>query len=581
MSKQKFHALLILGMMIFLALCAGGCGGGSSDSAPQDDDPTPTPMVSPDPKPIISPDPEPTPVPVAPIVPPGLTPKPAPSPIILPDPEPVPITSPDPSPDPTPVPAPIVSPDPVPVVSPDPTPIISPDPAPIISPDPEPEPEPEPEPAPEPLSYIVRFNSNGGSTVESVTVVAGGTVAKPRNPTKEGYIFNGWYKDKWFIDIFTFGANGDKIMWHTTLYAQWLKIDLSIDIPIDEAHFPDAKFRECVESFDMDNNGLLSEAEIAKITRVVADNKQISSLQGIEYFTSLDYLNCNNNELAALDVSKNTALKHLYCEHNQLTTLDVSNNIALLDLNCCYNQLTALDVSNNTSLITLQCLSNQLTTLDVSKNVALKLLICASNQLTVLDVSNNAALETLECHHNQFTILDLSKNTALTELYCNNNQLTTLDLSYCPNLNSDNVQCDDWVTITWYSATTSRDSAFAASPSASLTAKDSPEVLAVLPAFTPEQSGTYSFTVSLDSTPPEGSYLVLLSDSEDIHGSFTLIDSHDTVIVSADFMAGRTYAPVIAAKSNPNTQGGCNAGTAGMLLLAGTVVIFVGRRFRF
>ena len=113
------------------------------------------------------------------------------------------------------------------------------------------------------------------------------------------------------------------------------------------------------------------------------------------------HLNCSDNQLTALDVSKNTELTVLYCSENQLTTLDVSKNTALILLNCCKNQLTALDVSKNTALKTLNCYNNQLKALDVSKNTVLRGLYCEENQLTTLDVSKNTVLIELYCYGNQ------------------------------------------------------------------------------------------------------------------------------------------------------------------------------------
>ena len=141
------------------------------------------------------------------------------------------------------------------------------------------------------------------------------------------------------------------------------------------------------------------------------------------------FLVCAENQLTALDVSKNTALTRLWCYNNQLTKLDVSKNTALTELWCYFNQLTALDISKNTALTELYCSNNQLTALDVSKNTALTSLNCYNNQLTALDVSQNTALKWLYCYNNQLTALDVSKNTALTELNCSTNQLTALDVA--------------------------------------------------------------------------------------------------------------------------------------------------------
>ena len=213
-------------------------------------------------------------------------------------------------------------------------------------------------------------------------------------------------------------------------------------IAIDATNFPDENFRTYVSSnFDTDKDTYLSDNEIAAVTRIDVPQRSISSLKGIEFFTALTYLDCHNNQLTSLDVSKNTALEYLYCYYNQLTSLDVSKNTALKKLYCNDNQLTSLDVSKNTALTSLNCNTNQLTTLDVSKNTALTSLSCAYNQLTSLDVSKNTALEYLYCNSNQLTALDVSRNTALEGLFCQNNQLASLDVSknkaltllYCEN----------------------------------------------------------------------------------------------------------------------------------------------------
>ena len=205
-----------------------------------------------------------------------------------------------------------------------------------------------------------------------------------------------------------------------------------------EQDFPDPIFRAYVlENFDTDGDGKISEAEALAVTQIVVgddyhwaeDDKAISSLKGIEYFTNLTFLQCGGNRLTKLDISRNTALTKLKCMGNQLTELDVSKNTALTELWCYGNQLTALDVSKNTELRYLYCAGNQLTKLDVSKNTELRYLYCFTNQLTTLNISGCTALETLLCYRNQLTALDVSKNTALQWLSCYSNQLTELDLS--------------------------------------------------------------------------------------------------------------------------------------------------------
>ena len=73
----------------------------------------------------------------------------------------------------------------------------------------------------EPNRYIVEFDSNGGSFVKNDIVFKGKNVTKPDNPTKEGYAFASWFKDKELKNEFNFEE--DTISAHTTLYAKWLK----------------------------------------------------------------------------------------------------------------------------------------------------------------------------------------------------------------------------------------------------------------------------------------------------------------------------------------------------------------------
>ncbi len=202
------------------------------------------------------------------------------------------------------------------------------------------------------------------------------------------------------------------------------------DTAVDENAFPDPIFRDYVrESFDADGNGILSDAEIANAAEIRVGEAGIADLRGIEYFTALKRLYCNNNLLMILDVSSNTQLEVLYCENNQIKRLNLSENTALTELECSDNKLAELDVTNNTALVSLSCGYNYLIHLDIRQNTNLDSLECSYNQITELDVSNNTALSSLHCYSNQLTTLDVTQNTALLDLSCSYNMLTGLDLS--------------------------------------------------------------------------------------------------------------------------------------------------------
>ena len=43
--------------------------------------------------------------------------------------------------------------------------------------------------------FTIRFNTNGGTSVKSIKIKKGEAITLPDSPTKEGYIFDGWYLD--------------------------------------------------------------------------------------------------------------------------------------------------------------------------------------------------------------------------------------------------------------------------------------------------------------------------------------------------------------------------------------------------
>ena len=231
-------------------------------------------------------------------------------------------------------------------------------------------------------------------------------------------------------------------------------------IPIDWEHFPDEIFRGVMTTFDLNNNGYLSDEENNQIKSLEIKNKGISSLEGVRYLIALEELSCANNKLTSLNVSEMPSLKSVNCAWNQLESLNVSQCTGLEQLDCQNNELVNLNVSWCKSLKELVCAFNKLATLNVSGCVSIERLICDDNNLISLDLSGctklkelncNAlqtkagklanlilkechSLETLDCRWNQLKSLDVTQCEALQKLDCSYNQLNGLKLENCSYL---------------------------------------------------------------------------------------------------------------------------------------------------
>lgn len=69
-------------------------------------------------------------------------------------------------------------------------------------------------------AHRVKFDAQGGSSVNGQTPASGSTVTKPTDPTREGYTFAGWYTDEACTKAYDFSVAVTADM---TLYAKWVK----------------------------------------------------------------------------------------------------------------------------------------------------------------------------------------------------------------------------------------------------------------------------------------------------------------------------------------------------------------------
>ena len=167
---------------------------------------------------------------------------------------------------------------------------------------------------------------------------------------------------------------------------------------------PDANFRAYLNTIvpsAMSGNSLnITSTLVTTATQTISVSTQnISNLTGVQYFTSLQYLDCSNNSLNSLPSLPNS-LQYLNCEQNFiLTSLPILPN-SIQYLKCIFNSLNSLPL-----------LPNSLTYINCSFNTSLSVLPSLPN-----------SLQTLDCGYNSLTYLPTLPNF-LNYLSCGNNSI--------------------------------------------------------------------------------------------------------------------------------------------------------------
>ena len=264
-----------------------------------------------------------------------------------------------------------------------------------------------------------------------------------------------------------------------SIYNQDIVVSTNYKALITQEFFYDDNFRSYLQT--LYSKMYITESDVNARTSLDCSGKNITWLEGIQFFTKLKTLNCSNNNLKFLTeyITDNTALTTIDCSNNPfseiainnmaLTSLTCKNCSRLYSLDCSSNKLTTLNVTGCSNLMTLKCGGNsftslsvknlpELATLDCSNNTSMTSLDCSYNVLTSLDVSGCTNLATLTNKGNKFTSLTInsrtklatlncSESTNLTSLDCKSNALTSLILNDCGALKTLNCSSNKFTQL--------------------------------------------------------------------------------------------------------------------------------------
>ena len=146
----------------------------------------------------------------------------------------------------------------------------------------------------EKITFTVTFDTQGGSPIDPITIGEGEALALPQTPTKEGYIFDGWYLDSDCVEKY---GDSYAISKNITLYAKWKIAQPSEDCvhePIsDKGYSP-----TCT------GNGLTDGTHCDKCGKVLVEQKVIPAIGHVLEHHNAKSATCTEAGWVAYDTCK-------------------------------------------------------------------------------------------------------------------------------------------------------------------------------------------------------------------------------------------------------------------------------------
>jgi len=236
------------------------------------------------------------------------------------------------------------------------------------------------------------------------------------------------------------------------------------------------------QGWDTVLDNYVTTSSINTIRFISINERNITSLVGIEDFENLEGLDAANNQISGvLDLSLNIKLVNVVIPFNPIQALYLKNNLALENvwiyetqtledieitnspklstLTLHNNKLTELDLSGSPNIYNLRIWDSKLSTLDLRfmskleylvawdvfndsnegeivlpEQSSLKVMALGYNRLQNIDLSSSIKIERLDLDGNQLSTIDFSQNPSLEYLAVAGNLLERLDLSPITNL---------------------------------------------------------------------------------------------------------------------------------------------------
>jgi len=116
--------------------------------------------------------------------------------------------------------------------------------------------------------YSITFDTNGGGALPHLDALYGANIEAPTNPSRYGYVFDGWYADEELTEEYAFDTmplNGTKV------YAKWVPVgaDRGIEYIINSLTIRDNSTYEVLD--DIPENDFLVEVSVTNLDATETD----------------------------------------------------------------------------------------------------------------------------------------------------------------------------------------------------------------------------------------------------------------------------------------------------------------------
>lgn len=195
----------------------------------------------------------------------------------------------------------------------------------------------------------------------------------------------------------------------------WFKPNCGGEDTTGKITFADANLEACIvdELFGGDHSRIITRNIAAQVTSLSCPGRNISKLDGLQYFTALRELDLSFNHIQ--DGTFFSTIRETG-KAGPLHTLKVANN-----------QLVTLNLYHQSDLSFLDASHNQLTSVLIDASAYINFLDLSYNALTNMNISIQTDLNYLDLSHNKLSSIgNLSQLTEARSLYLENNSLTSI-----------------------------------------------------------------------------------------------------------------------------------------------------------